>query len=543
MAFVHRTTRESNKVNFQIPQTATEVGPGAYALPSGNWETRPSYAPFQSTSSRIQFAGGATPGPGTYHRADNPQHITNSLTGAFKSRTQRFSAPEFDEDDQLPGPGQYTPSLSWTKRNRAKRASTACSSSSKVKWVRVPSAPSIPGRSDQYGYEENERGGLVKQPPPVEGHSGTKGNTVGPGMYRVERVPPRSRTRGAVSFGLSRTLRSTAAKAETIPGPGAYENSGRLRAGQPERGSAAFKSKSKRSNLEIGSGGSSVGPGNYTLGGAFGNQKAPEKMQFFGSTSRRFKEKATSRNPGPGAYGVNKVTKRIRGSEARRTKGTKRGVGFASTSRRFGTCRVAAGKSPGVGTYMMKGFAERIMSQNAKSRRGVFGSSTARFKAQGRKKNAAPGPGSYSDHFVSVSKQRSQAKASSFFSSGAMRFKPKAQKDGPDPGAYDLSVSWEKGNPESGIMTGMNERFNAAPPCSDGPGPGAYDLTKVTAMSRRPPHAVHNRKAILVSQEKRFFRPTAKDTTPGPGAYDAEFLYGNMNKATYNITIAEEMFA
>ena len=48
-----------------------------------------------------------------------------------------------------------------------------------------------------------------------------------------------------------------------------------------------------------------------------------------------------------------------------------------------------------------------------------------------------------------------------------------------------------------------------------------------------------NRKNIMCSGEQRFHALKEKVPVPGPGSYDSEFLYGNMNKPTFNMSIAE----
>lgn len=49
---------------------------------------------------------------------------------------------------------------------------TAPKSQGKVAIERQATAPSVPGKTQVYGYEEDEHGVLVMQPSPVEGHAG-----------------------------------------------------------------------------------------------------------------------------------------------------------------------------------------------------------------------------------------------------------------------------------------------------------------------------------------------------------------------------------
>jgi len=72
----------------------------------------------------------------------------------------------------------------------------------------------------------------------------------------------------------------------------------------------------------------------------------------------------------------------------------------------------------------------------------------------------------------------------------------------------------------------------------DSPGPGAY--TSQSSIKPAPP----NRKNILQTTGPRFMQTESAyaQPKPGPGAYNVEHLYGNMNRPTFNITIAEEMY-
>ena len=45
--------------------------------------------------------------------------------------------------------------------------------------------PSIPSHNNVFGYEENEKGELVKQNNTEKVHTGVKSDTVGPGNYDV----------------------------------------------------------------------------------------------------------------------------------------------------------------------------------------------------------------------------------------------------------------------------------------------------------------------------------------------------------------------
>lgn len=102
MAFVHRTTRETNKA-VQRYETPDHVGPGAYRLRSHFGPVRPSYAPFGSTGIRKSSTDDVklvTPGPGTY-QSDSQKSILqiSGNASAFRSATRRFMNPK----DKTPG--------------------------------------------------------------------------------------------------------------------------------------------------------------------------------------------------------------------------------------------------------------------------------------------------------------------------------------------------------------------------------------------------------------------------------------------------------
>ena len=61
-------------------------------------------------------------------------------------------------------------------------------------------------------------------------------------------------------------------------------------------------------------------------------------------------------------------------------------------------------------------------------------------------------------------------------------------------------------------------------------GPGAY----------HNPTPFSSNGGAFVSKKERFnFKQKASDD-PGPGSYSPEYLYGNLNKRTFNMTIAEQ---
>jgi hypothetical protein len=140
------------------------------------------------------------------------------------------------------------------------------------------------------------------------------------------------------------------------------------------------------------------------------------------------------------------------------------------------------------------------------------------------------------DGHKSLQSKRAAARQSSAFASATRRFRPQRPEDGPDPGAYDTRVSWQTGNRATGTLGSGPKRFRQAKP-AEGPGPGVYTLPPAFKPARP------NRKGVMVSTADRFKegRPKAEQT-PGAGHYDSEYLYGNMVRKTYNVSIAEEMY-
>ncbi len=128
---------------------------------------------------------------------------------------------------------------------------------------------------------------------------------------------------------------------------------------------------------------------------------------------------------------------------------------------------------------------------------------------------------------------------SASMASTVTRFVPAAHSGNPEPGAYDVTKQWTAGRRRTGTMQHGPTRFSVAGEGkADSPGPGAYEAPS----GLRP--AAPNRKNILQSTGPRFQPPESvyAQPKPGPGTYDVEHLYGNLNRPTFNITIAEEMY-
>ena len=105
MAFLSRTTRESNRVGFSKSQTADSVGPGSYNPPSSFKSKKPSFTPFSTSSRREGLTSSmATPGPGSYNLDTRKRRVLAAAGGNFRSKTTRFDTKAYTD---VPGPGEY----------------------------------------------------------------------------------------------------------------------------------------------------------------------------------------------------------------------------------------------------------------------------------------------------------------------------------------------------------------------------------------------------------------------------------------------------
>ena len=60
----------------------------------------------------------------------------------------------------------------------------------------LPNPPSIPSHNNVFGYEENEKGELVRQKNTEKTYTGTHDDRVGPGNYEIEnRVNTKGQTK------------------------------------------------------------------------------------------------------------------------------------------------------------------------------------------------------------------------------------------------------------------------------------------------------------------------------------------------------------
>ena len=548
MAFVQRTTRDQAKIGEYKSATNDSVGPGSYAYQMSITRAKPSYAPFGSTNSRGDYSQTVqivTPGPGSYVKPDEQRRMPAS--NSYKSATVRMQAPK---KLMTPGPGayahvQFIAEGAQKKQNARDRVAHSAGGdpASSVKWVRVPTAPSIPAVAQSFGYEEGPHGELIMQRPIHVGHTGRSGDTVGPGDYNPARTQQESVRSG--DFSKSRVPRTDPAKSAgfTNPGPGEYNaknpSSSALVNKKP---SSVFESGTQRSGAPMKSLKKTKvdgpGPGSYAHKSNFGEARKEEHLQFFGSTCRRFEqgpraEQRATGGPGPGAYSNPESAFKVT-TQATLPSPTSTSIGFTSTSTRFHASGKAAAQAAltGPGSYEQDGLAESL-DKRLVGRTGVFGTTTKRFHAL--EADAVPGPGTYKGAAAVVESgaKAVRRKPLSSFASGTRRSGETRIQDVPPPGTYEMPAKWSTGSGQ-GLLSSGGARFVTTKSAIQNPGPGRYDAKS----SLKPPNP--NRKNVMCSVTTRFEHKDLSLKFPGPGSYDAEFLYGNLNKPTFNMSIADD---
>ena len=396
MAFVHRTTRDTSKAGATY-ETPAHIGPGAYKIRSGFGKVRPSFAPFGSTGVRkaeTEKVKLVTPGPGTYDERQ-PRLGVSGNASAFRSATRRFTGTAGGRDaHSTPGPGQYDSTAALDNLHNQGRIKTR-KTVKRHTFKLAGTAPSIPGKFDQYGYDETPQGTLRKQVAPSKGHKGRDGDTVGPGEYETTK-PIAATARGGADFSRSTTTRNDSKAEESAHlGPGYYDISGESnkRYKRPPNQSGAFKSTTQRHDPSASLATvNSPGPGAYVPPSCFKTQKKRPSLQFFGSSTARFEDRrlrTAGGAPGPGTYRLsNGFTKRnVRRQEP--------GVGFTNSSRRFQTKYETLGAGPARTSPDVYSFTNNL-ERKPTGRCASFGTTTKKFFSP-TARDKAPGPGAYAD--------------------------------------------------------------------------------------------------------------------------------------------------
>ena len=201
---------------------------------------------------------------------------------------------------------------------------------------------------------------------------------------------------------------------------------------------------------------------------------------------------------------------------------------------------------------------ETDLKKKLVSRNGVFGTTTRRFAHIGSGDGLGQGSNRRDLNYFALGQEKQnngslnnngqaevrkeQVKPSPSFASASTRFNNlEALKDiKPAPGAYEVGVKWKKGS--QGLFHSGGNRFSYQEVDNGIPGPGQYN-TPITAI-KVPEENEYGRKH-MISAAPRFQGQSgpslsrSKITGPGPGSYETEYLYGNMNKPTFNIALAQ----
>ncbi|GBG27127.1 Sperm-tail PG-rich repeat-containing protein 2 [Hondaea fermentalgiana] len=343
MAFVHRTTRETCRIDGFVPETncTQDIGPGHYDVETGTAMLRDrtkasSRAPFLSTSLRdTPQRGKVNLGPGEYYDATKrPETLGVGCQGAFKSRTKRFQDSNRDKAS-MPAPGQYEVCQSPPARPQ-KVKDFGRDTEIFAAFDHETTAPSIPAGDLSHGYVvdseesagENQHACALLNP--------TLADFVRPSLHS--------------SFASTSQRTSGAPKAAAeMPGPGQYAIH-ELSSKQWIKGSPNVRAKG------------------------------------FGSTSSRFNDPACKNDDdefgGPDFMPPKSsfVDTWQRASTAQQVH--RPGVGFCSSSARIPESKKAT-EGPGIGNYRLPGMVDDLMLNLAtgpKRKKAPFGSSSCRFR-------------------------------------------------------------------------------------------------------------------------------------------------------------------
>ena len=133
---------------------------------------------------------------------------------------KRFQGSALGPKTEVPGPGQYHKENAWV---RARGSNTGWNKGvSSV--ALLPNPPSIPSHNNVFGYEENQRGELIRQKNTEQVHTGIKNDMVGPGEYSVAvRKTTKGPTKWVKDEAIDDKIQTIKQKKTGLqPGPGHY---------------------------------------------------------------------------------------------------------------------------------------------------------------------------------------------------------------------------------------------------------------------------------------------------------------------------------
>lgn len=550
MAWVSKGDRWSAGVS-KTNQPSENVGPGTYIQHSSH-EVEATYAPFGSTKPKAsaskdcahaEFSSkGVSPPPGAY----DPKLPKDYDSGLPKKHVPFNCGAGRDEGpgsrETRPGPGTYhsikvEPSMSCRTMGAPQGISQSV--------FRSSSAPSIPREHQCYGYEEGGDGRLLRQGPKSIILTGRAEQSAGPGQYDEKRshVAPRV-LGGKMATGPAREPD----RFGDAPGPGHYIAKNPVE--KPVYSS--FASQSIR-GMNLKGKEREPGPGQYSS--LSRSQPSLREMhaelQYFNSTTERFKDDRGSSEPGPGAYYGPKRQGPSKSSWGKQNR-------LQDQNRAMGSC-------PGPGQYEPMVHSQTSGPTGTVSILGstgslAFGSMESR-KGMG-KDGDGPGPGAYapatdfedpqppkSDKRPGLLRRPAKAPHSVFKSSTpkdeCVRALVRTGQQLPPPGAYspihpgDIAAVMRQPPKGEGFLSGATRGDRE--PTQPAPGPGRYDRMEITGGKRGQiggPFSVgtFNRTSVEgapsggrpkglgfeSSEKNRFKMKVPGKQGPGPGAYDLD---------------------
>lgn len=509
------------------------LGPGSYDPNIPDFKPKNGVAPFGSTSERVTLETKYTPGPGEYDVPDvQATRMMMKPSSQFLSREHRMGR-DANRGSDGPGPGAYTGEL--VKEYAPPKPARSLHAGSGINWVKVATAPSIPARTQSYGYKEGSFGELIQQGTPYQGHTGTGCDLPGPGYYNVSDkiIKKDVGTKGAIDFKKlsGRPAFHNAEKSSALPGPGCYDTdraaqSHLLHGGvMAKKQTSAFSSTTNRAPLSTTSYG--PGPGAYKPFSSFKSLREhlaanPDAFQAFGTSAANPRYEAAKLDvPGPGSYTGPLVPKPPIGDAAAPS------AAFTSEVDRFHQ-PPSLGVGPGGYDNANPSFVDAVKSR-LRGKFGAFGSTSARLPSPAPA--SAPPPGAYNAKIdINPSENRRSDKRSPAFRPSGTRDDPSHKTQGAAT-FYDVKIDWPKPSTLNPALAGTVPRFHVSKK-DEVPGPGKYPTPQYLADKART--TTHSGPSVW-PKANRFDRSVPD--VPGPGAYNA--APESLVKKSFNITIGD----
>ncbi|KAL1503901.1 hypothetical protein AB1Y20_012363 [Prymnesium parvum] len=427
-----RAALDEARRKARLERRNNNPGPGAYDVkrPLSSTGDLAGSTAFKSKSARspmddaLREAGDPglyTPSVGSFGKSamSSFNKTVQSGSGNFGSRTKRA---ELVVPNDAPGPGSYD--AKEPARPEAKEGSAFASRAKRGTYVGKtitpgageyeprPTSAKIPGGESAFRNRDDRFHRSIEQE--LLAH-------VGPGSYgqghntiksKAGKTPSARKAPFSTTASLKRGEQA-AVKADSAPGPGAYNAQERMKDMVALAGSTAFKSKSERGTdnilKESGDPGlyhPNVGSFSHSAKSSF-NKADLSGSGHFGSRTKRAELNAPGDGPGPGTYDAKEPAR----PEA------KQGSAFASRAKR-GTY-VRKDTTPGAGEYEPRPTSAKIPGGES-----IFRSREERFKITAEDDEIAQvGPGSYGQEQHTIKQRNSKGadRVSSAFASTSIR--------------------------------------------------------------------------------------------------------------------------